>query len=318
MRTDQSGRVRHIRKKNSLPHSFNQKNGAAGPPLKPVLSYRISAKELAEAVERKRGSSKTQDELLDDELFRDLTLTDSSVRSLLADSEPESSDTRFSQDSSIFDFEETGRTWRSPEEERKRKMLEQRKQQWRAAKTAVKCEESERLRTLPNQQPRDNAALLPTDDLHSKLHRHLLGGSEKVSRCNSQRCPSLSQTPPPAVKVGSNTSVSSPRPASVRIPSPSPSCCSSLAGSSSLTDSNSSAEPAIHVASPIEMPWQWRIQQPASPIHSPITISPATWTLKKFGRHVGPARNPDCSCAHCLDHFARLRSIKESGGMMRL
>ena len=122
MWTDQAGRVRHIYKKNSLPHSFNQKNGTAGPPLKPALSYKISAKELTEAVERKRGSPKTQDDLLDDELFRDLTLTDSSVRSLLADSEPESSDKRFSQDSSIFDFEETGRTWRLQEKERKRKM----------------------------------------------------------------------------------------------------------------------------------------------------------------------------------------------------
>ena len=122
VRTDQDGRVRHIRKKNSLPHSFNQKHGAAGPPLKPALSYKISAKELTEAVERKRGSPKTQEDLLDDELFRDLTLTDSSVRSLLADSEPESSDKRFSQDSSIFDFEETGRTWRLQEKERKRKM----------------------------------------------------------------------------------------------------------------------------------------------------------------------------------------------------
>ena len=119
MWTDQAGRVRHIYKKKCLPHSFNQKNGTAGPPLKPALSYKISAKELTEAVERKRGSPKTQEDLLDDELFRDLTLTDSSVRSLLADSEPESSDKRFSQDSSIFDFEETGR---SQEEERKRKM----------------------------------------------------------------------------------------------------------------------------------------------------------------------------------------------------
>lgn len=321
VRTDQAGRVRHIRKKNSLPHSFKQKNGT-GPALKPVLSYRISARELAEAVERKRGSSKAQDDLLDDELFRDLTLTDSSVRSLLADSEPESTDTRLSVDSSIFDFEETGRTWRSPEEERKRKMLEQRKQQWRAAKTAaVKCQESEPLRALPVQQTpsRDDVTLLNTDDLHLKLQRHLLSGSEKVSRCNSQRCPSLHPTPPPIAKGSSNTSVQSPRPASVRISSPSLSCCSSLAESgSSVTDSNSSAEPPVQVTSPIEMPWQWRIQQPASPIRSPITVSPATWTLKKFGRHVGPARNPDCSCAHCLDHFARLRSIKESGGMMRL
>ena len=77
-----------------------------------------------------------------------------------------------------------------------------------------------------------------------------------------------------------------------------------------VTGSKSSTEPLIQVASPIEMSWQWRIHQPASPIHSPFTISPATWALKKFG---ATARNPDCSCVHCLDHFARLRSIKESG-----
>lgn len=307
---------------------MNQKNGN-GPSLKPVLSYRISAKELAEAVERKRGISKTPEasDLLDDELFRDLTLTDSSVQSLLADSEPESSEARYtgySQDS-VMDFEETGRTWRSPEEERKRKMLEQRKQQWRAAKMAEKCEESQRLtvsRVLPVQQPssRDNTLLNP-DDLRFKLQRHLLGGSEKVSRCNSQRCPSLNVTPPPSAK-GSTTSIQSSRPmtmtsSSGRITSPSLSC------SSSVTDSNSSVGPTArtirqNIESPVQFPWQWRVQQPASPIHSPLSTSPGTGGLKKFGRHVGPARNPDCSCTHCLDHFARLRSIKENGGMIRL
>lgn len=275
------------------------------------------------------SSTPDASDVLDDELFRDLTLTDSSVRSLLADSEAESSDTRASRDS-ILDRQGTGRTWRSPEEERKRKMLEHRKEQWRAAKTAEQFRESERLaacRALQSSS-RDPAAasLLNPDDLRFKLQRHLLGGqggqggSEKVSRCNSQRCPSLkNSTPPTTDKESTTASIQSPRPAmtSAQISSPSPSC------SSSVTDSNSSADPAGHLSgqnipSPIQFPWQWRVQQPASPIQSPSSSPAASWVVKKFGRHVGPARNPDCSCTHCLDHFDRLRSIKESGGMIRL
>jgi hypothetical protein len=87
-----------------------------------------------------------------------------------------------------------------------------------------------------------------------------------------------------------------------------------------VTDSNSSIDvPVAQLVVPtkFEMPWQWRIQQPTSPVKSPVSGTPSNWTLKKFGRHVGPARNPDCSCAHCLDHFARLRSISKSGGMIR-
>lgn len=330
LRADQPGtRVRHIRKKTSLPNGLTATKGCA-PGLKPVLSYRISTKELAEAVERKRVSSKTTDassDLLDDELFRNLTLTDSSVVSLLADSEPESSDTRFSEDS-YLDAKESDKTWRSPEKERKRKMLEQRKQQWRAAKSAEQCEESARFasRAMPTRPPSspDNTLLGPAAyDLREKFkmlgHSGSGGSSDKVSRCNSQRCPVLDKSHPSASREFSASS-QSPRPESVHISSPSPSYCSSLMGSSIVTDSNSSTDvPVDQLAVPtqFEMPWQWRIQQPTSPIRSPISAAPSNWTLKKFGRHVGPARNPDCSCAHCLDHFARLRSIPKSGGMIR-
>jgi hypothetical protein len=327
LRADQTGtRVRHIRKKTSLPNGLTTKNGCA-PGLKPVLSYRISTKELAEAVERKRMSSKTTDasDLLDDELFRDLTLTDSSVVSLLADSEPESSDTRFSEDS-YLDAKESDKTWRSPEKERKRKMLEQRKQQWRAAKSAEKCEESARLasRAMPIRPPSspDNTLLSATYDLREKFKQQLLGrvgsgGSDRVSRCNSQRCPIVDQIYPSRAQ-DSSASIQSSRPESTQISSPS--YCSSVLGSSSVTDSNSSIDvPVAQLVVPtkFEMPWQWRIQQPTSPVKSPVSGTPSNWTLKKFGRHVGPARNPDCSCAHCLDHFARLRSISKSGGMIR-
>jgi hypothetical protein len=301
--------------------------------LKPVLSYRISTKELAEAVERKRAmSSKTTtdaSDLLDDELFRNLTLTDSSVVSLLADSEPESSDTRFSEDS-YLDAKESDKTWRSPEKERKRKMLEQRKQQWRAAKTAEKCEESVRFasRAMPIRLPSspDNTLLGTTFDLREKFKQQLLGrvgsggGSDRVSRCNSQRCPILDQTLPSRAQE-SSASIQSQSTESAQISSPSPSYCSSVMGSSSvMTDSNSSTDvPVAQLVVPtkFEMPWQWRIQQPTSPVKSPVSVAPSNWTLKKFGRHVGPARNPDCGCAHCLDHFARLRAIPKSGGMIR-
>lgn len=298
--------------------------------MKPVLSYRISAKELAEAVERKR-SAKVPEEVLDDELFRDLTLTDSSVRSLLlADSEPESSDTTalFSQDS-VTDYEESlqDRTWRSPEAERKRRMLEQRKQQWRAAKMAdnKKSQESNETENFSTDtHPSRDGTLLNPEDLRLQLQRHLVGGS--VSRRISHRCSTLLlEDPPPPIKESDGV-------ADVSIPSFSPmlidsspeqspgvSYSNSLAGSVTDRSSSSSIDHAVHLVSPPveQLPWHWRIQQ--SPLQSPMSNnSPASWVLKKFGRHVGPARNPDCSCTHCLDHFARLRSVKESGGMIRV
>ncbi|KZS12336.1 Uncharacterized protein APZ42_022420 [Daphnia magna] len=323
LRADQIGtRVRHVRKKNSLPHGLAAKNGS-GPALKPVLSYRISTKELAEAVERKRRSSKTTDvsDLLDDELFRDLTLTDSSVRSLLADSEPESSDTRFSEDS-ILDAQEADRTWRSPEKERKRKMLEQRKQQWRAAKSAEALEQVGRLAcrdiSMRPTSSVDTTLHSAAYELREKFQRQLRGiqaGSERVSRCNSQRCPTLNQTPPPPLSRESSSAASVPSSCRHSLAVTTPSLCSSPAGSCSVTDSCSSMDVPVAQCEPpkFELPWQWRVQQPASPLKSPVGMSPSNWTLKKFGRHVGPARNPDCTCAHCIDHFNRVGPFKKSG-----
>lgn len=196
-------RVRHTRKKSGLPLSLSGKSK-----LKPVLSYKISAAQLAEAVERRRARGDSTSDAVDDDLFRDLTLTDSaSGRSFLLADSTDSSD-------------ETERTWRSPQEERLRlQMLEQRKQQWRCAKAC------------------DNE----TNRRSASAH-----GSSQVSRTNSQRCPTVS-------KVVEKALPAAPEP-------------------------DRSMPPGL---------------------------------LKKFGRHVGPARNPDCRCAHCVDHFARLRASKD-------
>jgi len=119
---------------------------------KPILTYRISGKDLAEAVERKRRSQRRRSstaDTLDEDFFRDVTLTDSSI--LWADSDADS--IPCSQSSSVDcqdrqdrldrlgprngpPAEASRKSWRSPEEERRKRMLEQRKQQWRASKAA--------------------------------------------------------------------------------------------------------------------------------------------------------------------------------------
>ena len=299
---------------------MSQKGDGNRPTLKPVLSYRISAKELADAVERKRSVSKTRDvdDRLDDDLFRDLTLTDSSCRSLLADSETESTNS-FSQDSSTSDWKEMGqRTWRSPQDERKRKMLEQRKQQWRTAKMLEKSEQSERTSTCLSAFPQPS--LLNPDDERSKLERHVLGGSEKVSRCNSQRCPSLIRTASPLTTQGASLST---LPSPMAMQSPTSSFTHrSLSNSNSLipscnVETGHPAESRLHYPNSalptIAIPFHPNGRLPSSPAPTPISTSPANWVVKRFGRHIGPARNPDCSCSHCLDHFARLRSAKVGG-----
>lgn len=295
VKANPAGLVRHTRKKNSLPHRMKPKDDRLNATtLKPVLSYRISAKELADAVERKHGLSKTlqSNDLLDDELFRDLTLTDSSVRSLLADSESSSSSSNsLSQDSSVSDWNEMGRTWRSPQDERKRKMLEQRKEQWRAAKVAGKSQQSDKVSTCLSAFPQPS--LLNPDDGRAKLERHVMGGSGKVSRCNSQRCPTLHRTASP-----------------LTIQVPNSSTLSTSANNNLITTNGS-----VSGAQPIRPSVPWTGRQGSSPVPSPTNASPSTWAMKRFGRHVGPARNPDCSCTHCLDHFARLRSTKDSGRM---
>lgn len=205
-------RIRHVRKKSGLPRGLSARRTS-----KPLLSYRISADELAEAMERRRRCADSigtlASDAVDDELFRELALTDSSARSpLLADSDC-SSDAR-------------DKTWRSPEEERLRlQMLEQRKQQWRAAKSSV---------------PQN---LNLNEDVARKA------SDRPVTRTNTLKCPVVDRVVP-------NT------------------------------------KPPVDAV-------------------TRDAFAPGAGPLKRFGRHAGPARNPDCRCAHCVEHFARARSLKE-------
>lgn len=258
-RTNTDAKVQHTRKKNSLPQSMGRSSK-----LKPVLSYKISAHELAEAVERQRcrdsiGTSDTAD----DELFRDLTLTDSSS----------------------FLFQETesdepGKNWRSPEEERlKLQMLEQRKQQWRAAKTYDRTK-NQSMRV----SSRENTTSLPPN-LYVNKEIERQPSSRSVTRINTQKCPVLGRAVPVAPPVENTTSNLLHNP---RFLSP-------------ASEKHSSRRHRIE--SPVDVPLQWRTSQTAE--------RSLPGPLKKFGRHVGPARNPDCHCAHCVDHFARLRSSKD-------
>lgn len=287
-------KIRHMRKKAGLPLSMT-KATAKDPERsdkRPLLSYRISTKELAEALERSKRSS-SRDRLTDqqdvEELFRDLTFSDSSI---LRDAAGASE----SDVESYSSLDETAKekSWRSPEEERlRRKMLEQRKEQWRAAKSA----EEKRLAQL-GLKTSESPPIIPdpAEDLKETLLNHSGSARQQISRRSSRRCPDPEPVvktsgpflqPPPPFSFGSYRPA---RPTSIG-----PICRASLAPARDLRKTRDS---------PVDIPWQFRLTA-AGPV-SPILPNP----LKKFGRHVGPARNPDCSCAHCVEHFARLRSIR--------
>jgi len=289
-------KIRHIRKKKSLPQSIATE---ASLPLhhsqkkqkkKPVLSYRISAKELADALERdrlrdRRGDGEEQvedeDQRLGEELFRDLTDYSGRSPGFWSDAS-EGSASLSSLADGLEEFqipEERNKTWRSPgdERERRERMLEQRKMQWRAAKEA-EAERSARCNQL----------------LSVPVVLRRAGSDRQVSRRNSQRCPPADEEQGPSI-------ISVKVPAVFQAPPPPP-----------LRDYRS-ASPIIprllskKRESPVDIPWQFRRLE----IAPQISTGTAAF-IKKFGHHVGPARNPHCSCAHCVDHFSSIRS-KQAG-----
>ena len=332
VRKDQSAfyrNVRHVRKKNGLPQSLTRTAGG-GSACKPVLSYRISAQELAQAAaasaaqrasSRERSCSQQrqlQQPLLllpdEEQLFRDLTLTDTSIRSLLTTGEDSTSDLETSNSEYAGDHGVHGamRSWRSPEEERRRKMLEQRKQQWRAAKAAEETERQARNRGESSSMStvsRDGSSRsLPVLNRLSvkKDGRFLdprplqLQVSDRVlSRHNSQRCPSidklLNSCQPPSKLSDSFSSNVSSVPSSFR-------SCDALRSATKQREKSPTPPLVLQSNScwPFGVPNQQQRQK-----NSALT--------KKFGHHVGPARNPDCGCAHCLDHFSRIRSLRIAG-----
>ena len=335
VRKDQSAfyrNVRHVRKKNTLPQSLTRTAGASGS-SKPVLSYRISAQELAQAAaasaagrsSRERSCSQQRQlqqhqPLLPDEeqLFRDLTLTDTSIRSLLTTGEDSASDF----DTSPSEYSGALRNWRSPEDERRKKMLEQRKQQWRAAKAV---EESERqlinntnnesssistasrdgssrslpvLNRLMINKKEDNRRFLEPRPLQLQLSDRIL------SRNNSQRCPSIDKLitncqPPSKLSDSFSSNLSS-------VPSSFRSCEAlqiervQVRGKSTPPQPSTPSAPLLSNSCwPFGIPNQQQRQRSSA-------------LTKKFGHHVGPARNPDCSCAHCIDHFNRIKELRST------
>ena len=309
LRSDQA-KVRHIRKKSGLPLSMVQQDPepedgsrSSKTSKKPLLSYRISAKELADALERKNSGSsqRLRDQQDDEAFFRDLTLSDSSIQwdaTGASETDVESSSSPDGDDSTS-----KSKTWISPEEQRLRcHMLEQRKQQWRLAKTAED-------KHLPKADLGDSSSSLPvqTGDLRAFLLRHSGSDKQHISRQSSRRCPNSS-----AETVVKPTE----KPAGPFLQPPSPFATGGL--SSYRPKRPSSIGPICRTPapprdlrktrdSPVDIPWQFRLAglTTATTATSPGARSP----LKKFGRHIGPARNPDCSCAHCVEHFARLRSV---------
>ena len=334
VRKDQSAfyrNVRHIRKKSGLPQSL-ARTVASGSACKPMLSYRISAQELAQAAaasaaerassrERSRSQHRQMHQpllLLPDEeqLFRDLTLTDTSIRSLLTTGEDSTSDFETSTNDYAGGNGDYGalRGWRSPEEERRRKMLEHRKQQWRAAKAAEGTERQTRKRDesaskstvsrggSSHSLPVLNHLTVKKDSCFLNPRPLQLQVSESVlSRHNSQRCPSIDKLlincqPPSKIRDSFSSNVSS-------VPSRS---CNELR--SATKQHNKSPTPPIPTPLTLQSNTCWPFGVPN--LQQRQKSSALT---KKFGHHVGPARNPDCGCAHCLDHFSRIQSLRATG-----
>lgn len=380
VRSGPAARVRHVRKKNSLPLSVAASTGKKersgsrpSPPgslqlpvnqKKPVLSYRISAKELADALDRDRrrrhccegggieseicdvddeDDEDEEERQLGDELFRDALLTDSSAnRSCLSPdgsfSSVSSSSIQTTDEQLLTSSctEDGSRTWRSPEEERqRRRILEQRKEQWRAAKAAVAERITQTSASFNSLRPdRVSATDLSVQPEHHLLRvpnvlRHA-GSDRQISRCNSLRCPTSTTTLPSPMPVEPNfvplLATTSPSPPPVQLivpvalhePKPRPAIFQPPPPpSSSPTPPPLTASPReFRSASPCparvlrkardspvdDIPWQFRR------FGNQSTTTQARSTVTKFGHHVGPARNPDCRCVHCVDHFTRLRS----------
>lgn len=280
---------------------------ASGERKKPILSYRISGQDLAEAVERRRRSRRQSsvDTSVDEDLFRDVTPTDSSI--LWADSDVDSIPCSHSSVDSRQPIppEAWRQSWRSPEEERRKRMLEQRKQQWRASKAAEVLPAA-----LPAALPATPAATLPagiairpvsirTTDSQTSLAPPSVSSlnsgasgrsvSPRVSRRESRRCPNLDEMTP------------------IRPPSSGELRSKSLSASIPATPARI---PAKILRKPDDdVPWQGRNRPLRLPdgIRTQMLSHPVT--LKKFGHHVGPSRNPDCGCVHCVEHN-RVRNLQ--------
>ena len=281
---------------------------------KPILTYRISGKDLAEAVERKRRSQRRRSstaDTLDEDFFRDVTLTDSSI--LWADSDADS--IPCSQSSSVDcqdrqdrldrlgprngpPAEASRKSWRSPEEERRKRMLEQRKQQWRASKAAEgglpllapASATPPSFRSLSIRTADGGASLAPPSVTSwNSSTASCRSVSPRVSRRVSRRCPELGHDGATPIRPPSGGELRS----------------KSLSASGA-TPTPVRAPPQSLVKFGDDMPWQWRNrpQRPLDAIRSQLLPHPVT--LKKFGHHVGPSRNPDCGCVHCVEfHRAR-------------
>ena len=264
---------RHIRKKKGLPNAMTS---ASGERKLPILSYRISGKDLADAIERKRRQSSSVD-TMDEDLFRNATLTDSSI--LWADSDAES----VACSNSSFDNpphpppEALKKSWRSPEDERRRKrMLELRKEQWRASKAAEALPAA--IHPPPNASAPSMAHLsIRTTD---SLDNSCASGRSVSPRVSPRvsRVPTMLIRPPSGGELRSKSLSASIPARPIRIPAK-----------------------VGKKADESEMPWQWR--------NRPDYIRTHPVTLKKFGHHVGPSRNPECGCVHCVEYH-RVRSLK--------
>ena len=401
VRTDQT-RVRHTRKKSGLPMSLSPAHSSKTS-SKPLLSYRISAKELADAVaERSRKESGSVDGSiltpLEEELFRDLNLTtDSSFVWPDSDGSDSSRQRRhqqtqlFSADSFEYDdqsdtskqhsMDDQCRTWRSPDQERRKKMLEQRKMQWRTAKalesvtsgydslrgrsdslnrrhsrsrtsdSAAQPNISRENSTSTGHQVAAQQQLLNTEELMAKLCRHsssrCRSASDRVLRRSSQRCPKFESG-----DKASNRRVSVPMQSSDGHLLP-PDGTQEFNRLSMLIPDTWVLSPPLdggrvknRSPSPVPVPKR-NNQQPVAGAFSDnsfnfpndqvnrtghesrvdlfkkslmaamstnaLGTAPSgvvyRGTLKKFGHHVGPSRNPNCSCAHCVDYFSRVKSL---------
>lgn len=352
VRSEQT-QVRHVRKKHGLPLGLmpspsGSTSKASG---KPILSYRINAKELVDAVERKIQASGDRTPL-EEELFRDTT-SDSSI--LWADSDSDSCSNVFHRDSFEYDddndqqrIKDKFRTWQSPEEARKKQMLEQRKQQWRAAKifdessslnhNSFKSEgsaRSSRASSKSSDKRRGHSSLKTRSELKCDAEMPILAalrkeaslapksrtGSEKLSRQGSQRCPSI-ECGPTMRRHDSKQSykqtglLTVPHPSADRRHSTSDAdvVCSAWGAAEADYSAQSAdfhyeecknsvrAEPSSTDFTDVASRLAFRGTSEAPT----VTTRLHRGAINKYGHHVGPTRNPNCACLHCVDYFSNV------------